>query len=598
MTRKAATLITILLCLTLSASCEVDDVTEVTVTEDTAIPEEAISTEGGESSEAETAIQAPQELINRTALDEAIAECYELRSYTAQYEDIELRQNIICVPLYSETVRAAAEVQINDNLSYTLLSVEFVDDDPDSYEFAHRFGSFDVDAKETIVQDWNTGKDTVTFKTYTDKDKGHIFEINGHAIDCIHVIFSQILVEDEYIIVVTGGTDVNTDMLFIFDHDGNTLFKTYYLTNTGMVIGGHITVEDNKIIIGGTRITHGPSLMIGRNKWLEDNSTEYSDHLYEDTVYDYGDSFTLPYEVYLDKSNADEIKLLNPNEKTYAYFELEYLGEGKFDKLRMTDKFGTLKTFVSGELSDLWEETEEAIVEDTAAANEIDIYDFIDLEWKYSENNGCPYLTKEDILNFDSTAHYYGPKSPYSHNGGIFSFYILSEERTLFGYEGQLQYYGDRTPESLGESVRSEPSAVYDTWYEYVGNGDDVPFFPNMSFVIPNITLTQFKDIMSRIAELTDNDLNDLVFVSSQQHANIDTLDELLSIDDPHSVVDDETLHIFVANGIAVPNHPDWMFTIHWISQERHLMPYYEYDPLDPWEFPILNRLTVTLIKK
>ena len=583
MIRKAATLIAALLCLAALVSCEADEVAEVTV-----------ATEDVEASETETSIQVPQELINRTALDEAIAECYELRSYTPQYQDIELRQNIIYVQLYREAVRATAEVQINDDLSYTLLSVEFFDDDPDSYEFAHRFGSFDVDSKETIVQDWNTGKDTVTFKTYTDKDKGYIFEINGHAIDCIHVKFNQILVEDEYIIVVTGGTDVNTKTLFIFDYGGNTLFKTYYLSNTGMVIGGSVKVKDNKIIISGTRLTHGPSLMIGLNEWWEED--EYSDHLYEDTVYDYGDSFTLPYEVYLGKSNADEIKLLNPNEKTYAVFELEYLGDGKFGKLRMTDEFGTLKTFVSGEL--LWEETEEAIVEDATAANEIDIYDFIDLEWKYSKNNDRLYLTKEDILNFDSTAYYYGPKSPYSHNGGIFSFYILSEERTLFGYEGQLQYYGSRTPESLGESVKAEHSEVYDTWYEYVGNGDDAPFFPHMSFEIPNITLTQFKDIMSRIADLTENDLNDLVFVSSQQHANIDTLDELLSIDDPDSVVDDETLNVFVANGVAVPNHPGWTFDIRWISQEQHLMPFYEYDPLDPWEFPIVNRLTVTLIKK
>lgn len=242
--------------------------------------------------------------------------------------------------------------------------------------------------------------------------------------------------------------------------------------------------------------------------------------------------------------------------------------------------------------------TDNLMAPDTNVDKELDIFDFINLEWKYSKENDCLYLSKDDILNFDSTAYYYGPQPSYSYTGGNFYFYILSKDRTLFGYEGLLEYYGSRTPESLGESVTAEPNEMYGTWYKYIGTGDDAPFFPHMSFTIPNITLAQFTDIMNRIAELTDNDLNDLVFVSYQQQANIDTLDELLSIDDPDSVVDDETLDVFVAYGIAVPNHPGWMFSIDWISQERHLMPHFEYDPLDPWEFPILNRLSVTIMQK
>ncbi len=229
---------------------------------------------------------------------------------------------------------------------------------PDGNEFARQFGSFIVDCKEPIVQYWDTGKDVVKFKIHTDKDKGHVFEINGHAVNCFGTHFRQILVEDEYIIVVPGGTDINTFPVYIFDYSGNTLFKTYYLSNTGMVNLGNVTVADNKIIINGTRTTHGPSIVIGMNSlWLEDFSA-YSDYLYEDTVYDYGDSFSLPYEVYLDESNADEIKILNPNEKTSAVFEMEYLGDGKFSKLRMTD-FRILKM----DMPDMqWEEPVEACI--------------------------------------------------------------------------------------------------------------------------------------------------------------------------------------------------------------------------------------------
>ena len=153
--------------------------------------------------------------------------------------------------------------------------------------------------------------------------------------------------EDEYIIVIAGGTDINTFPIYIFDYNGNTLFKTYYLSNSGMVNEGAVTVVDNKIIIRGTRITHGPSIMIGCNKLWQDGFSDYSNYLYEDTVYDYGDNFQSYDEVFLDESNYEKIKILNPNEKTDAVFEMKYLGNGEFSKILITDRFRTLKELYS-----------------------------------------------------------------------------------------------------------------------------------------------------------------------------------------------------------------------------------------------------------
>ena len=320
MIRQYCILLASLVCLTLLSAC-----TQIPKPENTVVVPEADS----------VAVSTEQEhSIDRAALETAVAECYELQSYEINFGDIELRENIIYVPLSGGNILASAEVHINDDSSYSLTSVEYFDSDPDGWDFADRFGSFAVDCKEAVIQCWDTGKDVVRFKTYTDKEKGHIFEINGHAVDCIHVTFKQILVEDEYIIVITGGTDINTSVMHIFDYEGNTLFKTYYLSNTGMVITGSVTVDGSTIIIKGTRTTHGPCLMIGK---LDYGVSEYADHLYEDTVYDYGEAF-LPYdEVYLDMSNEEELKKLNPNEKTSAVFEMEYLGDGRFSKLRMTD---------------------------------------------------------------------------------------------------------------------------------------------------------------------------------------------------------------------------------------------------------------------
>lgn len=221
---------------------------------------------------------------------------------------------------------------------------------PDGEEFARNLNVYYNDSKEPVVQYWDTGEVLAKFELHPDSGSGNIFKINDHTIDCLYVSnIRQILVENEYIIVVLGGTDINSLTIFIYDHDCNTLFKTYYLSNTGMVTVGAVTITDNRIIINGTRFTHGPSITIGINShWLEDFS-EYSDYLCEDTIYDYGDNFRLPYEVYLDESNADEIKILNPNEKVSAVFEMEYLGGGKFSNLKMVE-YKTLGTFLDSYL--------------------------------------------------------------------------------------------------------------------------------------------------------------------------------------------------------------------------------------------------------
>ncbi len=231
-----------------------------------------------------------------------------------------------------------------------------------------------------------------------------------------------------------------------------------------------------------------------------------------------------------------------------------------------------------------------------------DIVEFINLDWKYSAENNSLFLTKNDILDFDKTAYYYGPTSIYAGPREPIYFYILSEDRTLFGYEGLLEYSGSINTENFSESIISEPDEYYGTLYEYVGNGDEVPFSPNMYFTVPNVTLSQFLDIINEVSVFTGQDTDSFLFVSysytGTKTASISELNELLSIEDTEKVIDDPSLSVIVANGVTISDHPEWYIGIRLISQERHLLPHFAYDPLDPWEFPIINRLTITLSKK
>lgn len=231
-----------------------------------------------------------------------------------------------------------------------------------------------------------------------------------------------------------------------------------------------------------------------------------------------------------------------------------------------------------------------------------DIVEFINLDWKYSAENNSLFLTKNDILDFDKTAYYYGTKSIYAGESEHFYFDILSEDRTLFGNEGLLKYSGSISAETFSESIISESNEFYGTLYEYVGNGDEVPFSPYMSFTVPNVTLSQFLDIINEVSVFTGQDTDSFLFVSYasevRKTASISELNELLSIEDTEKVIDDPSLSVIVANGVTISDHPEWRIGISLISQERHLAPHFAYDPLDPWEFPIINRLIITLSKK
>ena len=222
-------------------------------------------------------------------------------------------------------------------------------------EFARAFGSYfitDLDdpSAHGVTQYYDTGKEKIKFETVADKKLDrYVLKINDNIADIYFAWFNQIIVLDDIIVITTGGTDIRSMRMYIFDFNGKTLFKTYYLNNKGMVIQNYIYIDGNKIIMPGTRVTHGLNLV---TKNTSTEFSEYSSYLYQDTVYDYTNK-AIEYE-----SNGSEIhifngsvfsessKLLNKNEIVEADFELKYLGGGKFDKIKMAGNVITLEKYM------------------------------------------------------------------------------------------------------------------------------------------------------------------------------------------------------------------------------------------------------------
>ena len=223
---------------------------------------------------------------------------------------------------------------------------------PDSKEFARAFGDFFGGINEPdnygLVQYWDTGTEKIKFETVADETLDrYVLKINGQTADIDFLWFDQIIVTADIAIITNGGTDIRSTHLYIFDLTGNTLLKIYYLNNKGMVIssGSVVSIVGNKIILSGTRFTHGINLVM-KNDF--DVFPEYSDYIYQDIIYNY-ENIKYDYkdtEVYIHDSNAETVEKLNKDEIVEANFELEYLGGGKFGKIRMTENIRTLGEYL------------------------------------------------------------------------------------------------------------------------------------------------------------------------------------------------------------------------------------------------------------
>lgn len=154
------------------------------------------------------------------------------------------------------------------------------------------------------------------------------------------------VVVGDCIAIVTGGTDINSSHLYIFDAKGNPLFDTYYLTDKGMVFRGIHAVEEDKILLDGSRGYHGPTLVAPPKEQIM--AGDYADWLYNDPISDTVSGGVLEQDefgevpLYRDRLADD----LNFDLVLGGVYALPYLGNGKFGKIEHVETLYTLGEYL------------------------------------------------------------------------------------------------------------------------------------------------------------------------------------------------------------------------------------------------------------
>lgn len=163
--------------------------------------------------------------------------------------------------------------------------------------------------------------------------------------------------------------------------------------------------------------------------------------------------------------------------------------------------------------------TEEETVDPSTddAVKEVDIMGFIGLD-RQSDEDGKPYLTKDDILTFDEHSDYIGAVPEHSYNGTEFSMFIVSNDRLMLGHEGFLYYPARVDYTDVIENTEEYQHEYYSPCYKYTGDGSDIPFGSDMIFVIQNASFNDYADILGKIAELTGTDKSNIKIIHNYEY--------------------------------------------------------------------------------
>ena len=167
--------------------------------------------------------------------------------------------------------------------------------------------------------------------TKENSNKESYLVINGKTTSFVSQplsFISDIYVMKDIIIIPIYSTDVRGNKLYIIDKNGNILKEVNNNldgTANGMGIAAgenSITFNSNKIIIKGTRLSHGPSLIYGdkyidplcnNDKTLKEN--DISDDLVVEATYEIE---------YLGNNKLSDIKMADGTGKTLKQAKTEY----------------------------------------------------------------------------------------------------------------------------------------------------------------------------------------------------------------------------------------------------------------------------------
>jgi hypothetical protein len=181
---------------------------------------------------------------------------------------------------------------------------------PDGHEFARGLGfayGVGTDVRGTrVIQFWDTGERVYKFEKYIDQSGRTMLIIDGSnaEIDFRHELYF-IHPGGNFILIGHNNADIHGIDLHFLEHDGQSLLRIDRLDGGGMVICHIPAVEEDTVIMGGTRITEGPGLL------MSDLSV-------------------------IDLNDEAAAALVDSDEIVQAVYSVGYVGGGQFSEIEMT----------------------------------------------------------------------------------------------------------------------------------------------------------------------------------------------------------------------------------------------------------------------
>lgn len=121
---------------------------------------------------------------------------------------------------------------------------------------------------------------------------------------------------DDVIVFFIGGSNIRTGKIYAYSKNGEKILEVQSLDKKyiSMVLESLISVEKNVIKIEGTRLTHGPCLILDN----PEENIDFCDGTYGITI--------------CESNNYEKYK----NEVVKGTYEIEYLGNNQFSEIKNT----------------------------------------------------------------------------------------------------------------------------------------------------------------------------------------------------------------------------------------------------------------------
>ena len=263
----------------------------------------------------------------------------------------------------SDIPEITSETEITTTETISTQEPEFVDDNttedsntsektyikPDPLKFAYDL-SMAYWRSEEVVMYYDNGTNQVKFElAITDDDERPRLKINDNPVNFSVAhddggYFGKVYVADEFIVVLSSVTGSDSgSAVYIFNYSGNILFQTYYLTNTCIAAYSIVSVDNDKIVLYGTKMSSANDIVFRTYDYDNDMFADWSEYLCECPVYEYEfDS------IFYDKSSLDQLSKVNKDDIVSAKFEMDYLGNGRFGKLKMLPGESRISDIIEG----------------------------------------------------------------------------------------------------------------------------------------------------------------------------------------------------------------------------------------------------------